>query len=422
MIMKRREILPGFLAVILLVSSLIPVFCQDKKETAKMNGWREEFLISVWNAPKTAAPDACAKALAGMDFNVAMWDPGKLDVCQEYGLKVLARIKDLEQAAGLACHPALWGYFLDDEPYPESTFPPLARKVGALHEIDPHHPGFINVLSTTGVFLRTYMAIVKPELLSYDYYQWSWGSYRYFEKLEQFRETALAAGIPLFVCIEATANPRGGEGPPDNAQKLRQSVYTSLAYGVKGVQWYDYSVMFKENSVQLNRNGKDIAALNREIKTIGPVLIKLRSLGVFHTPPLPKGTREAPVEHWVRLIAGENTGGLVLGMFTDDSRTGCPDDVNIDYMMVANRDYRNSQNVVVIFQSQWLGVPPWHTKKKEKRSVDQLDKKTGKWKQISSGAGSGFVFYIQPADGELFRITSKITMEDEADAAARLLF
>jgi hypothetical protein len=373
----------------------------------------DRFFITVWGVPDVSEPNVGAKALADADFNVVMWDADKLDICQKYGLKVLVHVSDPGQAADLAAHPALWGYHIADEPYPESTFPPLAEKVKEFHLVDPNHPCFINMLSTTGIFLRAYMDIVKPELLSYDYYQWGWGSDRYFEKLEQFREAALAAGVPLFVCIEASANPRWGQGPPDNAQKLRQSVYTSLAYGVKGVEWYDCLVMYKKNSVQLNQNGEDVVVLNRELKTIGPELIKLRSLDVFHTYPLPKGTREAPKEHWIHLIGEETAGGLVLGMFTDDSLTNYLDDVDVDFMMVTNRDYRHSQNVVVRFQSRWLGIAPWHQKKKEERTVEQLDKSTGEWKTISSNAAVGFIFYIGPGDGELFRITTKITIEEE---------
>jgi hypothetical protein len=429
--MRKINILSGFFTVILvgllLQNNFTQVFRQVKKDTPgpvilqpqplkkvdKKKGWLEEFLITVWGVPEVPDHESGAKALADADFNVVIWDADKLDICQKYGLKVLVHVKDPEQTAGLSKHPAFWGYYLYDEPYPESAFPPLAEKVKALHQMDSHHPSFINMLSTTGVFLRAYMDIVKPELLSYDYYQWSWGSHRYFEKLEQFREAALAAGIPLYVCIESSANPRGGDGPADNARKLRQSLYTSLAYGVKGVEWFDCRGIFKKNSVQLNRNGKDIAALNRKIKIIGPELMKLRSTGVFHTYPLPRGTREAPTEHWVHLIGEENAGGLVLGMFTDDSQTDYLDNVDIDYMMVTNRDYRNSQNVVVGFQSKWLGIPPWHKKKKEKRSVERLDKKTGEWKQISHYDAGGFIFYIEPGDGELFRITGKITIEDK---------
>ena len=41
----------------------------------------------------------------------------------------------------------------------------------ALEQIDPDHIAFVNMLSTTGEFLRIYMKVVEPPMLSFDYYQ-----------------------------------------------------------------------------------------------------------------------------------------------------------------------------------------------------------------------------------------------------------
>ncbi len=372
-----------------------------------------EFLITLWGTPDVADIDAKAKALSEAHFNVVVWEADKLDACRKHGLKALVSHPTPEMAAGLSDNSVVWGYHLGDEPYPEDTFPPLADQVKALRRADPNHVAFINMLSTTGEFLRASMDIVKPELLSYDYYQWRWGSDRYFEKLEQFREAALIPGIPLAVCIETTSNPRNGEGPPDNAQKLRQSVYTNLAYGVRGVEWFHCREIFREGTTELTKSGKVIAGLNAEMKTLGPTLMRLRSTDVFHTAPLPLGTREAPKEHWIHLIGEEASAGLVLGMFKDDSETDYLDDTDIDYFMVTNRDYRNSQNVVVRFQSKWLGIAPWHKSKIEKRTVEIFDRKTGEWVKISSSAAVGFVFFIEAGDGELFKVTTSIEMAAE---------
>ena len=354
-----------------------------------------------------------AQAMANSGINVVVWEADKLDVCRKYGLKALIPHPTPEMAAKLKNDDAVWGYHLGDEPYPESTFPPLADQKTALQKADPNHPAFINMISTTGDFLKAYMNIVKPEFLSYDYYQWRWGSDRYFEKLEQFREEALKAGVPLACCIESTADPRYGEGYADNGEKLRQSVYTCLTYGVQGVEWYHCDGIFKKGTVELTGSGKDIVQLNHEMQLLGPTLMKLRSVDVFHTEPLPCGTRSTPKEHWVHLIGEEATAGLVLGMFKDDSETDYLDNTDIDYIMVTNRDYRHAQNVVIRFQSKWLGIAPWHAAKDEKRTVERFDKSTGEWVKISSSAAVGFVYYFAPGDGELFKVTSTITMTDK---------
>jgi hypothetical protein len=41
----------------------------------------------------------------------------------------------------------------------------------------------------------------------------------------------------------------------------------------------------------------------------------------------------------------------------------------VDYMLVANRDYRQPQSVVVRLQSKWLGIAPWQKPKRYKYAV-----------------------------------------------------
>lgn len=143
-----------------------------------------------------------------------------------------------------------------------------------------------------------------------------------------------------------------------------------------------------------------MAARNADLRQLGPVLVGLQSIGVYHTRPLALGTREAPKEHWVHLLGEETRARLVQGMFEDGEGT--------DYMMVANRDYPSSQNVVVRFQSKWLGIAPWHKKKEYSYGIDMFNRRTGEWETVSSSSFVGFTFAIAPGDGELFRITTKV--------------
>jgi hypothetical protein len=115
---------------------------------------------------------------------------------------------------------------------------------------------------------------------------------------------------------------------------------------------------------------------------------------------LAAGTREAPKEHWVRLIGEENKAGLVMGTFLDEE--------GVDYVMVANRDYHHSQSVAVRLQSKWLGIAPWHEPKAYSYSVEKLDKRTGEWTTISASSFVGFTFVIGPAEGKLFKIETEI--------------
>lgn len=363
-----------------------------------------EFMIYLWGSPQVTDLEAKAKVLKETGFTVVDWEADHLDVLQTNGLRAMIHRATPPDASRLSRHPAVWGYHCGDEPYPESEFTPLAARIRALNRADATHPTFVNVLSTTGEFLRTYMKVVQPDMVSFDYYQWWWGSDRYFEKLEQFREAAMFARVPLGSCFEVSANPGVERGDKrylsDNASRLRQSVYTSLAYGVKAVEWFSSDILFEPGKLELTDAGKDVAAINHELKHLGRALVKLHSIDVYHSPPFAAGTRSTPNEHWVHLIGEEAKAGLVLGMFEDDADT--------DFVMVANRDIHHPQSVVVRLRSKWLGIAPWHKRKDYIYEVDIFNKKTGAWDSVSSSSFVGFTFLIEPADGELFRIKTQV--------------
>ena len=357
-----------------------------------------EFMISAWSVPSGGQDQAKAKLLAEAGLNTVMWDADKLDLCAKHGLKVMVMKTSPKKAPDISKHPAVWGYYIMDEPLSTDKFPELAKTIKDFRKADPEHVSYINMIPRRGKWLEEYIESVKPELLSYDYYQWWWGMSGslwgehsgHYAILEQFRKTALDADIPLICWVESNANPEvewgGGDGKPpaDNEQKLRLSVYTALAYGIKGIQWFTANMMFDKDPLRLNHCGKGIAAINAELKHLGPVLVKLKSTDVFHTKPVPKGCKEPHQDNWVH-IDGEPAGaGLVMGLFEDKEKK--------DYIMVCNRSHHDQQQAVIYFRE----TP---------KLLEKLDKHTGKWKKISiSGASRGFAFFLDPGDGELMRI------------------
>jgi hypothetical protein len=370
-----------------------------------------DFWIYAWRAPKVDGVEARAKAMADAGFTVIDASADELDTIARHGLKAMIKTTDPAVATRLASSPVVWGYHLGDEPFPEAVFAGIGRQFRAFEQAAPRQVPFVNMLSTTGEFLRAYMAEARPPLLSFDYYQWWWGSDRYFEKLEQFREASVRAGVPLAACFEVSANPGIEWGDQtrlaDNGRRLRHSIYTSLAYGVTGVEWFHADMVFAEKTGALTPAGRDVAAINKEIRPLGQALAGLSSIDVFHTAPLPAGTRSFPKEHWAQVIGEEGRAGAVLGMFRDGQGR--------DYAMVVNRDYRDAQTVVVKLQSKWLGIAPWYTPKQYKYAVDRLDRATGQWTTVASSSSVGFSYVLPPAEGELFRITTTVTQDGKAE-------
>ncbi|MHC4889862.1 MAG: hypothetical protein ACYTEO_10430, partial [Planctomycetota bacterium] len=126
-----------------------------------------------------------------------------------------------------------------DEPARKNVeYEDLLKKVQAFQKADPYRPTYINLNEQDN--LEEFIRIIQPWILSYDHYQWWFGREQYFILLEKFRKHSLEADIPFIVWVEACAQPNWIY-PEDNAQKIRQSVYCSLAYGAKGIQWWSWS-------------------------------------------------------------------------------------------------------------------------------------------------------------------------------------
>ena len=381
---SKAHPLVKLLVLAVILASALP----SNSPGAIVPGSLPEFLISTGWPPTNQPPQAIAKALVVAKFNTVIWPLDKLEDCRSSGIKLMAEGAHADGVTTLARDPTLWGYHLADEPK-ATAFPDLARQVKSFRSADPEHPANINMLCFAGEMLYDYMKQVKPDILSYDHYQWWWGSHSHFEKLEQHRAAALAANIPLTCWVEVNANPNVEWRSeticdPQNAAKIRQSVYTSLAYGVKGIQWFSADMLFKPGSTDLNECGRQVAKINSELAMLGPTLIQLRSIDVFHTTPLPRRTSESQHDHWAQVTGQE----MMWGMFKDPSET--------DYIFVVNRDIHQRQQALVQFQTAGYG--------RKVTKVLQLDKQTGKWIPFGNNVRILFVVDLDPGDGQLFKI------------------
>jgi len=327
-----------------------------------------EFIISHWGVPKD---EKNLNLFLKEHFNVVIAVPEEFEFCRKHGLKALLAASP-EQAVEFVGNPGVWGYFVIDEPSRKGIkFTALAPKVQAFHTLDPIKPAYINLDYHDE--LDTFIKILNPRILSYDQYQWWSGREMFFPMLEKFRRASLSANIPLMCWVEAVCV-SWGDIPKDNQAKIRHSVYCSLAYGVKGIQWWAWR----------NYN-RDAGIINAELKQLGPTLVRLKSVNVFHTPPVPKDTSPVPQEHWVQSPTKE----LVLGMFQDKETTH-----QRDFILVANREYRRGQEAMLKFATRVS-------------AVENINKNTGKWVALplsQEGKSKVVKLNIHPGDGELLRV------------------
>ncbi len=383
----------------------------------------DQFIITFWTPPNITR--ASLRQIADGGFNLVMVNVispsyGKklLDWAQELGLKVMVTdpalspyrmnlesdIQDITKA--YKDHPALWGYYLTDEPGAD-LFADFARLNGLLLENDPNHFPYINLFPNYAVasqlgtedyasYIRTFIEVVQPAILSYDHYALTPNGDQpgYYANLEVIRSEALLAGIPFMQIILATPFP----GVRDvTAADLRYQVYTTLAYGAKGISYFTYAVPGASTFGDglLDRAGNTTAKweaareINLEVAQLGKWLLGLESTGVYYTqPPEPEC---APIADSY-LVLDASGGKLQLGEFVDEA--------GARWLMVVNLDRDKAASARLT-----LGA--------EVTAVQMVDKTTGELAPLvcadaqacrQTDVGYTLALELAPADGVLLRL------------------
>jgi len=339
--------------------------------------------------------------VSARDFALMAWDaspsdPEQLRLMKEAGLNVsgFCSLADLDRvrAAGLTCfledtrakgydweklppeedvrsiarelarqigrHPAVLGFFLRDEPS-ASLMPGLGRVAAILREALPDTWPYVNLFPTyasatqLGVpdyetYVRRLVDTVHPPFISYDNYSLVEGKMRdfFFTNLEIVRRVALETKIPFWNCILANAHWNLME-PSDATFNIQ--VYSTLAYGGRGIEYYTYFTRPHENYRMgaIDQFGYRtptwdmLRRINYQIHALAPTLVHLRSTGVYHSPDVPAGCRPLSdsslvkdVEMLTPSIRPMIRPRFLVGEFEDPQ--GRP------YLMIVNKDLRHS--------------------------------------------------------------------------------
>lgn len=325
-------------------------------------------IVTYWAGPPLT--EAVAAQLAEGGWNVVWAREHELDVAAKYGLRAQLQdplltpesLDDPERRAKLDAlidrvrnHPALYSYFLRDEPNARD-FPALGRLVAYLRQRDPAHLAYINLfptyasneqLGTKGdvvtayrEHLRLYLETVKPDLISYDHYQFraDGDGDQYFLNLSLIREYALMYKLPFLNIVQACSWTPSMRVP--NGDELRYLVYTTLAYGAQGISYYVYCWPKHVGGMALPDGTPTplyhaAKILNREFAAIAEQLQPLASLGVYHVGSLPTGAVPLPADAPFRVSGkGDSSLGFVLGYF---GPAGGP----ANHAVVVNLNYRS---------------------------------------------------------------------------------
>lgn len=239
----------------------------------------KRFPVSFWNTTSiTDNPGATAEMWRDLGITLAMSpsytadDRDKvtalLDRAAELDIKVILcdyrthwrnltsngeaayRAAFLEAVGEYGSHPAVFGYFVGDEPdAPDAADAFLTMKIQK--EIAPHLTAYINLLpwfdwigprmgtDALAPYLDRVAAEGKADLLSYDCYTQMWqgesGYDVYFNNLREYYEAVLRLDLPYFNIVLSCGH--YAYRCPSKDDMLWQ-LGTSVAHGAAGVSWF----------------------------------------------------------------------------------------------------------------------------------------------------------------------------------------
>ncbi|MGC9318381.1 MAG: hypothetical protein ACP5KN_10175, partial [Armatimonadota bacterium] len=175
-------------------------------------------------------------------------------------------------------------------------------------------------------YLERFVEEVRPQFISYDDYmvqysmdlQDSERAAQYFRDLLEVRSVALEHDLPFWNIVSSNQiRPHTTIPSPAN---LQLQAYTTLAAGGRGLSWYTYchgGYAYRP----IDENGSRtmtwqyLQMVNRQVKTLGPIINSLASTGVYFTAPAPvEGATLLPgeivqaVEADVPIMLGEFAG------------------------------------------------------------------------------------------------------------------
>lgn len=324
------------------------------------------FPVMPWNSIPNDR--ATIEKIKECGFTVAGFvSPETLETCRKAGLKAIvsdARINNFDWAnlnmdvahsnaavraiQAVRKNPALYGYYLRDEPS-AGFFPGLAAMSSLIEQEAPGKWPYINLFpdyaneGQLGApkyedYLEKFVATCHPTQLSYDHYalmdDGSLGG-NYWNNLEQMRAVAKKHNLPFWNIVLACAHFSFRE---PTAADLRFEVFSSLAYGARGISYFIYFAPKVGNyrAAAIDQFGyptptwNNLQNVNLQIQKLAPTLLELTSDDVYHFGSIPAGCHGPGTNSLIANIGGE----MAVGDFThaDGSR----------YVMVVNKNVKRS--------------------------------------------------------------------------------
>ncbi|MCQ2119026.1 MAG: hypothetical protein MJY84_03790 [Bacteroidales bacterium] len=232
-----------------------------------------------------------------------------LDAAEKVGVKVMASASALYSQTDsvvnlIKDNPALYGYFLRDEPLPPA-FPDLAAWAQRIKDADKgEHPLYLNLFPsyvdfsgfgmTYRDYVRQFIDEVKLPMVSFDNYPLTIEDgirQLWYSNLQIVMEESEKSGLPFWAF--ALCVPHWNYPVPTMAS-LRIQQYTNLAYGASGLQYFTYWTPnpedpFHYHDAPITWEGEktfqydNVKTLNAELQARAGVFVGSKVVSLAHT-------------------------------------------------------------------------------------------------------------------------------------------
>jgi hypothetical protein len=285
-----------------------------------------------------------------------------LDVAKQVGLKMITSCPELKTncentVKRFMNHPALAGYFLRDEPI-QKDFSELGEWAKKIKSIDNNHFCFVNLIAAIhptktealgtksyADYIRTFAETVPVQQISYDFYPvLNEGIHeRWYEGLEIVTAESRKLGLPFWAF--ALASSYNELHPDPTIPALRLQMFSNLAYGAQGLEYWSYRMSQGLRSAPVGLDGKRtliydrIKQVNSEIQAFAGVFAGAKVLSVNHTGTvIPRGTsRLTSLPTAIKVFETEGEGALVSTL-ENGYKT---------YFLVINRNLTKSMSYII---------------------------------------------------------------------------
>ena len=340
-------------------------FCVEPPEPStaeKMKAVDWPGAISIYHGHNWGDDKPYVTAIKEAGFGAAGAAEWQIGDCKKEGLRAFVFIWPHEVAKIPAKHKknkTVLAYYLSDRIQP-SQWSSWASLEKMAVRADAAHPAFFTMRGLWGG-IDQYCSVVRGRAMEYYHYHWDGnrGPHMHFALLDQYRKASLKNGrVPVCRIVEVR---------PEDMRKTRQTVWTCLAYGVRGYRWgggiFDVKQRDKRGVPKRNAYGEEVKSLNAAIAACSPIFKEHSCEAVYHVAPIPAGY-EPPKENWLQLEGKE----LMAGVFRSGQKKN-EKSKEATYLVVANRDAFNAHSASV-------------TLREKDARIQLFDLGAGKWKPV----------------------------------------